>query len=214
VKSLDIKWLGHASWKIKAGGKVIYLDPYEGEYDEEADLILVSHSHQDHCHPEKVYIVKGDNTIIIAPIDCAKKLNSEVLSLNPGESTSLEGVVIEAVEAYNFKRFRSPGVPFHPRGLGVGYLIKAEGKTVYHTGDTDFIEEMKQLRGVDLLLIVSGGTYTMDNPEAADAAIAINPKVAMPQHIWDTNPIEFKTKVESESDVSVIILEPGDMYNL
>jgi len=123
-------------------------------------------------------------------------------------------VTIEAVEAYNNKRFRSPGVPFHPKGLGVGYLVKAGGKTVYHVGDSDFIPEMKALEGVDVLLIPSGGTYTMDAEDAAEATAAIKPKVAIPMHIWDTDPGEYKEKVESASDTKVVILKPGDTYDI
>jgi L-ascorbate metabolism protein UlaG (beta-lactamase superfamily) len=214
VKCLELKWLGHASWKIKTAGKIIYVDPYEGVYDEEADVILSSHSHQDHCHAGKVEMIKGTKTEIIAPQDCGDKLNTSVKSLKPGEKVKLGEVKIKAVEAYNYKRFRSPGVPFHPKGLGVGYLLKSEGKTVYHTGDTDFIDEMKDLKDIDLLLIVSGGTYTMDNKDAADAAMAINPKVAIPQHIWDTDPMEFKEKVESDSSVTVKVLKSGDTFTL
>jgi L-ascorbate metabolism protein UlaG (beta-lactamase superfamily) len=211
---LELKWLGHASWKIKTAGKIIYVDPYEGVYDEEADVILSSHSHQDHCHAGKVNLIKGPKTEIIAPQDCGDKLNTSVKSLKPGEKVKLGDVKIKSVEAYNYKRFRSPGVPFHPKGLGVGYLIKSEGKTVYHTGDTDFIDEMKVLKDIDLLLIVSGGTYTMDNKDAADAAMAINPKVAIPQHIWDTDPTEFQEIVESNSNVMVKVLKPNDIYTL
>ena len=54
------------------------------------------------------------------------------------------------MEAYNYKRFKSAGKPWHPRGYGVGYLLTVEGKTIYHAGDTDFIPEMKQLRNVDI----------------------------------------------------------------
>jgi L-ascorbate metabolism protein UlaG (beta-lactamase superfamily) len=114
------------------------------------------------------------------------------------------------VEAYNNKRFRSPGQPFHPKGLGVGYLVKIEGKTIYHTGDSDFIPEMKEIHGVDVMLVPSGGTYTMDNDEAAEAVLAVQPKIALPMHIWDTNPNILKMKVESASTVKVQILKPGD----
>ena len=214
MRFLEIKWLGHASWKIKTGGKTIYLDPYEGEYDEAADIILASHSHQDHCHAQKIDMIKSDKTIIIAPEDCANKLNTKVRSLKPGQSASFDDVIIEAVEAYNYKRFRSPGVPFHPRGLGVGYIIKAEEKSVYHTGDTDYIDEMNDLTGLDLVLIVSGGTYTMDNEDAADAVLAMKPKMAIPQHIWDTNPGMFKEKIESNSEITVKILEPNETLTL
>jgi L-ascorbate metabolism protein UlaG (beta-lactamase superfamily) len=211
---LELKWLGHASWKLKAGGKTIYLDPYQGEYDEEADLILSSHSHTDHCEPSKVNMVKGEETVIIAPADCAEKIGAPVKSLKPGEKATYGEVTVEAVEAYNYKRFRSPGNPFHPKGLGVGYLVRAEGKTIYHVGDSDFIPEMKEIKDVDLLLIPSGGTYTMDNEEAAEAVVAMHPKVAVPMHIWDTDPGELKRKVESVSDVKVHIMKAGDTYEL
>lgn len=211
---MEIKWLGHASWLIKTGGKNIYIDPYEGEYNEKADLILSTHHHDDHCKPDKVELILKDTTEIIAPEECGNKLGKPVISLKPGDATKIDEILIEAVEAYNFKRFRSPGKPFHPRGIGVGYLIKAEGKTVYHAGDTDFIDEMTELENIDLMLVPSGGTYTMDNPEAADATIAVNPRKAVPMHIWDTDPTEFKEKVEKGSDTEVIIMKPGETLTL
>ena len=211
---MKLKWLGHASWKLKAGGKTIYIDPYEGDYDEKADIILASHSHTDHCEPSKVKEATGDGTVVIAPADCAEKIGAPVRSLKPGEKAEFGEVTVKAVEAYNVKRFRSPGMPFHPKGLGVGYLIKAEGKKVYHVGDSDYIPEMDELKDVDVLLIPAGGTYTMDAEDAAEATVAINPKIAVPVHIWDTDPGEYKKKVEAASGVKVMILKPGDTFDL
>ena len=211
---MKLKWLGHASWKLKAGGKTIYIDPYEGDYDEKADIILASHSHTDHCEPSKVKEATGDGTVVIAPADCAEKIGAPVRSLKPGEKAEFGEVTVKAVEAYNVKRFRSPGVPFHPKGLGVGYLIKAEGKKVYHVGDSDYIPEMDELKDVDVLLIPAGGTYTMDAEDAAEATVAINPKIAVPVHIWDTDPGEYKKKVEAASGVKVLLLKPGDTFDL
>jgi L-ascorbate metabolism protein UlaG (beta-lactamase superfamily) len=211
---LSIKWLGHASFLIQVGGKIIYIDPYEGEYKEKADIILVTHSHHDHCDLSKINKVRRDDTVIIAPRECASKIGGNVETLKPEKERAVEGVTIKAVEAYNYKRFRSPGNPFHPKGCGVGYLLKAEGQTIYHAGDTDFIPEMRQLGHVDVALLPSGGTYTMDNLEAAEAAITINPKIAVPMHQWETNPKEFKDKVEADSKVKVIILTKGEEYQL
>jgi L-ascorbate metabolism protein UlaG (beta-lactamase superfamily) len=211
---LKLKWLGHASWKIKAAGKTIYIDPYQGDYDERADIVLVTHSHFDHCDVNKIRRVRGDETLVIAPEDCVAKIGPPVKTLKPGEKTTVDDVAVEAVEAYNYKRFRSPGNPYHPKGLGVGYLIHAEGKTIYHAGDTDFIQEMKGLKGVDIALLPSGGTYTMDNEEAAEAALAIEPKIAIPMHIWDTDPREFRRRVESVSDIRVVILRPGEPMDI
>ena len=211
---MELKWLGHSSWKLKTGGVTIYIDPYEGEYDESADIILSTHHHDDHCLPEKVALIKTDSTKIIAPPECGKKLGVEVQSLKPGESTRIGEVGIRAVEAYNFKRFRNPGEPYHPKGLGVGYLVFAEGKTIYHVGDSDFIEEMKDLSGIDVMLVPSGGTYTMDCPDAVEAAMAINPVLAIPMHIWDTDPNEFKVQVESSCDTKVKTLKPGETLSI
>jgi len=209
-----IKWLAHASFQIKAEGKTIYIDPYEGEYSEKADLILVTHSHTDHCDPDKIKNVQKEETVIIAPKDCVSIIGRSVKTLRPGEETSVDNIRVKAVEAYNYKRFRSPGIPHHPKGFGVGYLITAEGKTIYHAGDTDFISEMRKLGPVDVVLLPSGGTYTMDNVEAAEAAMAINPKIVIPMHRWDTNPEEFKKKVEASSNVKVVILQEGEEYKV
>jgi L-ascorbate metabolism protein UlaG (beta-lactamase superfamily) len=211
---MELKWLGHASWLIKTGGKNIFLDPYEGDYSEKADIILSTHHHDDHCKPDKIALIKSEKTEIVATKECGEKIKSKVTSLKPGELTKIDNVVIEAIEAYNFKRFRSPGTPFHPKGIGVGYLVKAEGKTIYHAGDTDFIEEMKKLKDIDVMLVPSGGTYTMDNSEAAVATITVNPRKAMPMHIWDTNPSDFKKTVEEKCDTEVIIMKPGESLKL
>jgi L-ascorbate metabolism protein UlaG (beta-lactamase superfamily) len=210
--NLSIKWLGHASFVIEAEGKIIYIDIYEGEYKEKADLILVTHSHHDHFDLSKIKKVRREDTIIIAPRDCASRIGEPVKTLKPGEEATVGDIRVKAVEAYNYKRFKSPGNPFHPKGLGIGYLLMAEGKTVYHAGDTDFIPEMKKLGCVDVALLPSGGTYTMDNVEAAEAAIAINPEIAIPMHRRDTNPEEFKEKVEANSNVKVVILQKGEKY--
>jgi L-ascorbate metabolism protein UlaG (beta-lactamase superfamily) len=209
-----VRWLGHASFIVKAEGKTIYIDPYEGEYAEKADLVLVTHSHHDHCDPSKINKIRKDDATIIAPADCVSKIGGKVKTLNPGEKTKVGNITVEATEAYNYKRFRSPGTPYHPKGLGVGYLITAEGKTVYHAGDTDFIPEMNRLGKIDLALLPSGGTYTMDNPEAVEAALAIKPKVAIPMHRWDTDPTEFKRGVEARSRIKVVTLRPGQQFTL
>ena len=210
-----IKWLAHAGFQIKANGKIIYVDlEKHGETAEKADIILVTHSHSDHCDPEKIKNVRKKDTVIIAPEDCASIIGGSVKSLKPGEETSVDNIRVKAVEAYNYKRFRSPGNPFHPKGLGVGYLITAEGKTIYHAGDTDFIPEMRQLSSIDVALLPSGGTYTMDNAEAAEATIAIKPRIVIPMHRWNTNPEEFKKKIETNSKIKVLMLKEGEEYHV
>jgi L-ascorbate metabolism protein UlaG (beta-lactamase superfamily) len=210
----SIKWLGHASFEIKAEDKSIYIDPYEGEYGDKADLILVSHSHDDHCELSKIKMIRKKDTIVIAPADCASKIGGNVKTLKPEEKVSVGDVTVEAVQAYNYKRFRSPGNPFHPKGSGVGYLVTVGDRTIYHAGDTDFIPEMKNLRNIYLALLPSGGTYTMDGLEAAEAVLAIRPEFVIPMHRWNTDPSELKNDVEAKSKTKVILLKPGEEFKI
>ncbi len=213
--TITIKFLTHASFQIKTESKNIYVDlETRAKPIEKADIILVTHSHSDHFDPEKIKSVRKDDTVIIAPSDCHARIGGSVRSLKPGEMVHVGDIEIRAVNAYNETRFRSPGQPFHPKGFGVGYVITLEGKTIYHAGDTDFISEMSELGTIDVALLPVGGTYTMENDDGADAAIAINPKVAIPMHSWDKDTSAFKNKVESNSDVSVVILAKGAEYKI
>jgi len=210
----SVRWLGHASFQITVGSKNIYLDPYQGTYRDKADLILVTHSHHDHCDEAKIENTRKDDTVVIAPADCAPRIDGEVKSLKPGGKLRVGDIAIEAVSAYNYRRFREPGVPFHPKDLGVGYLVTVGGKTIYHAGDTDFIPEMEKLGNIYLALLPSGGKYTMDSSDAAEAALAIEPEEVIPMHLLTSDPREFKEKVESRSSIKVILLEPGERYEL
>jgi L-ascorbate metabolism protein UlaG (beta-lactamase superfamily) len=213
--TVTIKWLAHASFQIKSDKKIIYVDLEKyAEPKEQADIILATHSHTDHCDPKKIKSVRRDNTVVIAPKDCHAKIGGSVHALKAGEEKEIDNIRVRAVEAYNETRFRSPGNPFHPKGYGVGYVITVEGKSIYHAGDTDFIQEMKELGPIDVALLPVGGTYTMENDDGADAALAISPKVTIPMHTWDKDVSEFKNKVEANSDIRVVILEKNGEFLL
>jgi L-ascorbate metabolism protein UlaG (beta-lactamase superfamily) len=210
-----VKWLAHAGFQIKADGQVVYVDLYKrGEALEKADLILVTHSHADHCDPSSISKVRKEDTVVIAPTDCASKIGGNVKTLEPGEEAKAGAIAVRAVHAYNVTRFRSPGNPYHPKGFGVGYVITVEDKTVYHAGDTDFIPEMRQLGRVDLALLPSGDTYTMDSAEAAEAARAVAPRAAIPMHRWSTDPELFRKMVEADSSIKVLLLREGEEYKI
>ncbi len=121
---------------------------------------------------------------------------------------------MQAVEAYNYKRFRSPGTPFHPKGLGVGYLLTIGGKTIYHAGDTDFIPEMKNLKNIYLALLPCDGTFTMDGPEVVEATLAINPQHVIPIHSGRTDLEKIKKEVEAKSKIKVILLRPVEQFEI
>lgn len=220
--TVTIRWIAHSGFQIKSDRENIYVDLYwrkkyadrVSEPSDSATIILSTHNHGDHCDPNAMDMVRTDDSIIIAPSNCAEKIGGDVKSLEPGNEITIRDVKIKAVQAYNVKRFRQPGQPYHPKGYGVGYLITVEGKTIYHAGDTDVIPEMENLGGIDVALLPSGDTYTMDNIDAAEAALITKPKYAVPMHTWDKSTDEFKQKVEADSDIKVVQLKEGDEFTL
>jgi len=179
----NIIWLGHASFRIEADDLVIYIDPWQLGQAPEADLILITHEHQDHCSPEDVAKIQKEDTVIVTIEACKPKLKGQIEIVKPGDSITVKGVPIEAVPAYNLTKFRSPGKPFHPKESGhVGFIITLGGQRIYHTGDADVIPEMDSIES-DIALLPVSGTYVMTAIEAVQAAEIIQPKVAIPMHI-------------------------------
>lgn len=96
----------------------------------------------------------------------------------------------------------------------MGFVLTIGDKRVYHAGDTDLIPEMENLGEIEVALLPSGDTYTMDLSEASEAALMIKPNVAIPMHLKSADPEVFKNNVESKSDTKVVILKEDDEYTL
>ena len=211
---MRLKWLGHASLMIETEGKTIYVDPYEGEYVSKADIVVITHGHQDHHNPQKLAMVRKSDTIIVAAKSCAKEVEGNVVPIEVGEKKRFDGVEIEAVHSYNLKRFRSPGVPFHPKGQNIALLLRSEGKTVFHASDTDFIPEMSRLPAIDVAFLPIGDKFTMDVPEAVEATLAIKPKIVVPIHRRESNVEDFRKQVEAKSNTKVMALKQGEALTI
>ena len=200
--SKKIKWLGHDGFRIDAG-KTIYLDPYQIEGGPTADLILISHEHFDHCSVEDVAKIQDSNTVIVTEKDSAKKLTGDVRVLKPGDSLTVNDVNIRTVPSYNTDK------DFHPQANNwLGFIVETEGVKVYHAGDSDFIPEMKDLE-VDIALLPVSGTYVMRADQAVEAALAINPKLAIPMHYGaivgdEQDALDFKKALEGKVDVLIL----------
>ena len=201
-----IHWLGHDSFRIDGDGVVVYIDPYRLKQGPKADLILITHDHSDHASMPDVALIQKPDTVIVTIKAAARKLSGRIRTVLPGEELTEKGVHIKALPAYNLTKFRSPEVPFHPKDAGhVGYLITVKGVAIYHTGDADFIPEMRGLKP-DVALLPVSGTYVMTAEEAAEAAAAIQPKVAIPMHVGEgIGSLADAERFKEKAAVSVVI---------
>lgn len=204
----NIHWLGHDSFRIDGDDRIIYIDPYKIAGGAKADIILITHDHSDHASPEDIAKILKDDTVIVAPSAAAAKFSTKVQVVKPSDNVDVRGISVEAVPAYNVNKFRSPGVPFHPRESGyVGYIVTVKGVRIYHAGDTDVIPEMKSI-ACDVALLPVSGIYVMTAEEAATAAGMIHTRVAVPMHVGKgIGQIEDARRFQSLSPVPAVMLK-------
>ncbi len=205
---LKITFIGHASLMFEFGGKVIYNDPAGefGDYSKlpKADLILVGHEHGDHFDLEAINIIRKSGTKLVLTSLCAAKTKDGIVLKN-GEETTIDGIRIEAVPAYNLVHMRSPGVPYHAKGVGNGYILTLGDKRLYVAGDTENIPEMKGLGRIDVAFLPMNLPYTMTPEMAADAARMVKPAILYPYHTTDTDMSKLQPLLKDEKGIEIRI---------
>ncbi len=199
--NLEISFIGHASLIFTFGGKTIHIDPTSmfGDYANlpDADLVFITHEHFDHFDPKALALITTEKTPIVTTATVSKKHPNCTVMKN-GDTLTIEGLAVEAVPAYNVAHMRSPGNPFHPKGVGNGYIITFGDKRVYIAGDTENIPEMKALKNIDIAFLPMNLPYTMSPEMAADAAKSFMPKVLYPYHFSETDTSEIVALLKDE----------------
>lgn len=189
IKDIEINYLGHSGFLFSNGnGKVIAIDPYNlSDSIPQADVILVTHSHYDHCSIKDIQKISKKGTIIVIPADAQSKIakinDVDMQIIEPGDELKFGNLKIYAVPAYNVDK------QFHPKKDGwMGYVLKFKDVVVYHAGDSDKTPEMKNLTGYGkhgnefVALLPVSGTYVMTAEEAAEVASILSPDLAIPMH--------------------------------
>jgi len=187
---LKITFIGHASLMFEYQGKFVYVDPVsrEGDYSKmpKADLILITHEHPDHLDPKALALIRKDQTKILMTQSCADKVPDGTVIKN-GQTMTVDGFKIEAVPAYNIVHKRPDGQPYHPKGVGNGYVINFDKTRVYVAGDTEDIPEMAQLKDIAVAFLPMNLPYTMTPEMVAHAAQMFQPRILYPYHYGQTD---------------------------
>jgi len=164
------------------GSKILYFDPFQIHSDShDADVIFITHAHQDHFDPESINHIRKQDTIFIVPTSMEKKMDKitdkgKLHFLKPGENIVIEMLNITSLPAYNKRK------PFHPkRNAWLGYVVARDGIRYYVSGDTDAVKEIQTVN-CDVAFVPIGGTFTMTAKEAAGLINQIKPSVAIPTH--------------------------------
>ncbi|NYZ78252.1 MBL fold metallo-hydrolase [Candidatus Micrarchaeota archaeon] len=228
-----VRYLGHAGFEIAFGGsgasgsRVALFDPWldprprgierlvppavTQDAIRRADFIFLSHEHFDHCDPKDVEaIVARTNALVIAPPETLSLLTvaeRNKVSANAGDAFTLSGIDVTVVPAK------------HPQSdNAVGFVVKAGGQSVYHSGDTYDFYEMSRI-AVDLAMLSIGGTYTMDVLNAVKALKMMRAKFVIPMHYNTFSEIrtdvhEFERRVRASTKTVPVVLRVGEKFDL
>ncbi len=168
---VDIWFYGQACFKVKGKSTTLVFDPYTPEFVGlpaprlEADIVCISHSHEDHNNATMVKGVEEGKTPFVIS--------------GPGEYEKL-GVNVVGVASYHDDKEGAE------RGKNTIYMVTIDEVNIVHLGDLGqkklTQEQAEQLSLCDVLLIPTGGVYTIAAADAPDIISALEPKIIVPMH--------------------------------
>jgi L-ascorbate metabolism protein UlaG (beta-lactamase superfamily) len=228
MNGMRLRWLGHSAFECSDGKTTLLFDPFltgNPTAPVAADslnpqYILLSHFHGDHVG-DTVAIAKRTGATVITTYEGGEQLAAD-------HGIKVHTMALGGKWAFDFGLVRVT-MAFHGSGVAgghaAGFVVHMGGKRIYFAGDTCLFSDMKLLNGViekpgiDAALLPVGDNYTMGPEEAAIATEWIGPKVVIPMH-WGTFPIlkqdatEFAHLVEASGKTRVVVLKPGDTFDL
>ena len=200
-------WLGQAGYLFETSkGTKIMVDPYMSDSVEKSDgpgtkrmvpvnesfficpdVLVLSHNHIDHMDFETIdrLVSSGDKKIqmllplgTLAPMRERYAGKADFILFTPGTEVTIDDCLFRSVPAA------------HSDVNAVGIIIKADGRTVYHTGDTlyrrDIFDSIDE--HIDLLItVINGKGNNMNIADAARFTERIAPDAVFPMH-WDMFP--------------------------
>ena len=226
-----IQYFGHSALQIETGGKTLLVDPFitgnphaEGVVeagDLRPDVILLTHAHGDHFGDTPA-IAARSGAQVVANFEITQHLATQfghdnVLPMNTGGAVQVDWGWVKQTYARHSSSFPDGTYGGNPNG----YLIGAEGKTVYIAGDTDPFSEMAWIgedHDLDLAFLPIGDCFTMGPTDAVRAARMLRATVSVPVHYGTFAPIEVDAEAWVASmeaaGLGARIMGPGERMEL
>ncbi|SLN51417.1 metal-dependent hydrolase [Roseovarius albus] len=228
---MDIIWLGHSGFRIEVGGQVLLIDPWftgnpmldERHHEaitEGVTHILLTHAHFDHAG-DVLTLAREQGVPVVGQYDLMSWWEEHehiaTVGFNKGGTVDLGGVMVTMVNATHSSSLATPEGP-KVVGSECGYMIEGEGRTIYFSGDTDVMADMKifnDLHAPEIGILCAGGHFTMDMKRAAYAAKTFfNFQTLIPCH-YKTFPIlEQSADVLIDALPDVDVVEPQVMQSI
>lgn len=228
---MQVKFLGHAGFLLEGSSKIV-IDPFITDNpvatvkasDIKADLVLVSHGHGDHLG-DAIDIAKQSNATLVSIFELANFASRQGVNAHPmhiGGSHLFGSVKIKLTPAWHGSGLPGENGVVEYLGTPCGFILAMDGKTIYHAGDTGLFGDMELIgrrHPIDLALLPIGDNFTMGPEDALEAVKMLKPNIVIPMHYntWPLikqDPEEFKRDVERETPAKVIIINPGETYEL
>jgi L-ascorbate metabolism protein UlaG (beta-lactamase superfamily) len=222
---MRLTYYGHSCFLVETAKARLLLDPFLNDNplaplkaaDVRCDYILVSHGHDDHTGDVLEVAHRCDATIIanfeIAEYFAAKGRKTH--GLNPGGGGNFPFGRVKLTLAHHTSSLEAGLNPIY-LGVACGLLVQADGKTLYHAGDTALFMDMQLIgrAGLDVALLPIGDRFTMGPEDAVTALDFLRPKLSVPMHYntWDIiaqDPAAFAARA-AQSGHEVRVLAPGD----
>lgn len=223
---MKVEFLGHSCFLIETGGKRIIIDPFlrgnplaASSPDDlgKIDMILLTHGHGDHFG-DALEISGKHKSVIAAPNELAVYCQMRGAPVHPmhiGGAYDFGWVKVKLTQAFHGSSvIDENGIQY--TGMPCGFLVTAEGKTVYHAGDTGLFGDMEiigRMNRIDLALLPIGDNFVMGADDAVEASVMLAPGAVVPMH-YNTfdlimqDPEKFCKKVR-EKGIACHVMEPG-----
>ncbi|NOU67397.1 metal-dependent hydrolase [Paenibacillus sp. LMG 31461] len=229
---MNIIFHGQSCVEIRLKQHTLIIDPFltgnpqatvKAE-DIKADYILVTHGHGDHVG-DTLSIAERNEATVIAPNDLARYLGFEgakTHGMGIGGAYEFPFGKVKLTLALHDSSYNPPGTKENIyTGIASGFLLKVEGKTIYHAGDTGLFKDMKligKMNEIDLAFLPIGDNYTMGPEDAVIAAGYLKAKTVVPMHyntfpVIEQDPNAFVANLEEEG-IKGIVMSPGQQITL